>query len=91
MTKIFNFALKIKGGGREDGRCEVLQPCHPQKKNWNVHKAREMQKIQKQNHHMEENLQASTSTKNKRKEKIAISFSSTKIKHRDSTNEWAGD
>ena len=32
-------------------------------------KAREMQKIQKQNDHMEENLQASTSTKNKRKEK----------------------
>ena len=36
-------------------------------------KAREMQKIQKQNDHMEENLQASTSTKNKRKEKVAIS------------------
>ena len=32
-------------------------------------KAREMQKIQKQNDHMEENLQVSTSTKNKRKEK----------------------
>ena len=32
-------------------------------------KAQEMQKIQKQNDHMEENLQASTSTKNKRKEK----------------------
>ena len=32
-------------------------------------KAREMQKIKKQNDHMEENLQASTSTKNKRKEK----------------------
>ena len=32
-------------------------------------KAREMQKIQKQNDHMEEILQASTSTKNKRKEK----------------------
>ena len=31
-------------------------------------KAREMQKIQIQNDHMEENLQASTSTKNKRKE-----------------------
>ena len=29
MTKIFNFALKIKGGGREGGRCEVLRPCHP--------------------------------------------------------------
>ena len=32
-------------------------------------KAREMQKIQKQNDHMEENLQASTSTKKKQKEK----------------------
>ena len=32
-------------------------------------KTREMRKIQKQNDHMEENLQASTSTKNKRKEK----------------------
>ena len=31
--------------------------------------ARGMQKIQKQNDHMEENLQASTSTKNKRREK----------------------
>ena len=31
MTKIFNFALKIKGGGREGGTCEVLQPCHPPK------------------------------------------------------------
>ena len=29
MTKIFNFALKIKGGGREGGTCEVLRPCHP--------------------------------------------------------------
>ena len=43
-------------------------------------KAREMQKIQKQNDHMEENLQASTSTKNKPKEKVAISFLSTKVK-----------
>ena len=34
MTKILNFALKIKGGGREGGTCEVLRPCHPpQKKN----------------------------------------------------------
>ena len=38
MTKlILNFALKIKGGGRERGTCEVLQPCHhtpqPSKKN----------------------------------------------------------
>ena len=29
MTKIFNFALKIKGGDREGGTCEVLRPCHP--------------------------------------------------------------
>ena len=29
MTKILNFALKIKGGGREGGTCEVLQHCHP--------------------------------------------------------------
>ena len=32
MTKIFNFALKIKGGGREGGTCKVLRPCHPPKK-----------------------------------------------------------
>ena len=31
MTNILNFALKIKGGGREGGTCEVLPPCHPQK------------------------------------------------------------
>ena len=31
MTKIFNFGLKIKGGGREGGTCEVLRPCHPPK------------------------------------------------------------
>ena len=31
MTKILNFALKIKGGGRKGGTCEVLRPCHPQK------------------------------------------------------------
>ena len=31
MTKIFNFALKIKRGGREGGTCEVLIPCHPPK------------------------------------------------------------
>ena len=38
MTKILNFALEIKGGGREGGTCEVLRPCHPPKKrNWNVH------------------------------------------------------
>ena len=29
MTKSLNFALKIKGGGREGGTCEVLRPCHP--------------------------------------------------------------
>ena len=32
MTKILNFVLKIKGGGREGGTCEVLRPCHPKKK-----------------------------------------------------------
>ena len=31
MTKILNFVLKIKGGGREGGTCEVLRPCHPPK------------------------------------------------------------
>ena len=31
MTKIFNFAFKIKGVGREGGTCEVLRPCHPPK------------------------------------------------------------
>ena len=36
MTKIINFAMKIKGGGREGGTCEVLRPCHPPKI-WNVH------------------------------------------------------
>ena len=29
MTKNLNFALKMKGGGREGGTCEVLRPCHP--------------------------------------------------------------
>ena len=29
MTKILNFALKIKGADREGGTCEVLRPCHP--------------------------------------------------------------
>ena len=38
MTKILNFALKIKGGGREGGTCEDLRPCHPPKI-WNVHLA----------------------------------------------------
>ena len=32
MTKILNFALKIKGGGKDGGTCEVLRPCHPPKK-----------------------------------------------------------
>ena len=36
MTRILNFALKIKGGGREGGTCEVLRPCHSPKI-WNVH------------------------------------------------------
>ena len=31
MTKNLNFGLKIKGGGREGGTCEVLRPCHPPK------------------------------------------------------------
>ena len=29
MTKILNFALKIKGAGREGVTCEVLRACHP--------------------------------------------------------------
>ena len=39
MTNILNFALKIKGGGREGSTCEVLRPCHPPKI-WNVHQVR---------------------------------------------------
>ena len=35
MTKILNFALKIKGGDRQGGKCEVRRPCHPPKI-WNV-------------------------------------------------------
>ena len=42
MTKIVYFALKIKGGGREGGTCEVLRPCHPLKI-WNVHQRRHYQ------------------------------------------------
>ena len=38
MTKILYFALKIKGGGREGGTCEVLRPCHPLNI-WNVHQS----------------------------------------------------
>ena len=33
MTRIKNFALKIKGGGREGGTFKILQLCHPPKKN----------------------------------------------------------
>ena len=36
MTKIFNFALKIKCSGREGSRSEVLRPCHPPPKKKNV-------------------------------------------------------
>ena len=46
-------------------------------------KAREMQKIQKQNAHMEENLQASTSTKNKGKEKSSHQLFVNKSKKDD--------
>ena len=45
--------------------------------------AREMQKIQTQNDHMEENLQASTSTKNKRKEKSSHQLFVNKSKKDD--------
>ena len=39
MTKILIFGLKMTGGGREGGTCEVLRPWHPpQKKIWNMHK-----------------------------------------------------
>ena len=38
VTKILNLALKIKGGDREGGTCEVLRPCPPPPKVWNVHK-----------------------------------------------------
>ena len=37
VTIILNFALKINGGGREGGTCEVLDPATPPKKIWNVH------------------------------------------------------
>ena len=46
-------------------------------------KARKMQKIQNQNDHMEENLQASTSTKNKRKEKSSHQLFVNKSKKDD--------
>ena len=46
MTKILNFALKIKGGGgREGGTCEILRPCHPpQKKNLERALSRQVQR-----------------------------------------------
>ena len=31
MTKILNFGLKIKEGGREGDTCQVLRSCHPPK------------------------------------------------------------
>ena len=31
MTKILNFGLKIKGGGREGGTCESSDPATPSK------------------------------------------------------------
>ena len=46
-------------------------------------KAHKMQKIQKQNDHMEENLQASPSTKNKRKEKSSNPLFDNKSKNDD--------
>ena len=46
MTKILNFALKIKGGGREGGTCEVLRPCHPPKKIWNVHQSESCDEVE---------------------------------------------
>ena len=46
-------------------------------------KAREMQTIQKQNDHMEENLQASISTKNKQKEKSSHQLFVNKSKKED--------
>ena len=36
MTKIKNFALKIKGGGKEGDTWKVLRSCHSPKI-WNVH------------------------------------------------------
>ena len=39
MTKIKNFAMKIKGGGREGGTCEVLRPCHPPPPKKNLERA----------------------------------------------------
>ena len=29
VTKILNFAMKIKGGVREGGTGKFLRPCHP--------------------------------------------------------------
>ena len=50
MTKILDFALKIKGGGREGGTREVLPPCHPPKI-WNVHLAFKTEMFTKVNHY----------------------------------------
>ena len=33
MTKILNFALKIKRGGREGDTCEVHRSCQPPQNN----------------------------------------------------------
>ena len=50
MTKILNFALKIKRGGGEGGTCEVLRPCHPHpKKIWNVHYFSEISTLKVEN------------------------------------------
>ena len=45
VTKILNFALKIKGGGRESGTCEVLQPCHPPPPKKKLERAHSLQVI----------------------------------------------
>ena len=31
MTKMFNFVLKSKEGGRKSDICDVLRSCHPPK------------------------------------------------------------
>ena len=46
MTKVLYFALKIKGGGREGGTCEVLRPCHPPQ---NLERAQRQRPILSQN------------------------------------------
>ena len=52
MTKGLYFALKIKGGGREGGTCEVLRPCHPLKI-WNVHLAYQIGQFEDHNETMD--------------------------------------